>query len=62
MGGGGRTGGAKPDKELSLEQVSGDRPVSTDPSMHVEALKKLFDSGVTIVNAHSGPAEPAEGF
>jgi hypothetical protein len=30
--------------------------------MHVEALKKLFDSGVTIVNAHSGPAEPAEGF
>jgi F420-dependent hydroxymycolic acid dehydrogenase len=41
-------------KELPLEQVSSDWPVSTDPSVHVETLNKLFDSGATIVNVHSG--------
>ncbi len=41
-------------KELPLEQVYSEWPVSTDPSVHVEALAKLFDSGVTIVNVHSG--------
>jgi TAT-translocated FGD2 family F420-dependent dehydrogenase len=42
------------DKEMPLEQVYGDWPVSTDPSVHVEALDRLFDSGVSIVNVHSG--------
>ena len=28
--------------------------IGTDPAIHVEGLKKLFDSGVTIVNVHSG--------
>jgi hypothetical protein len=54
MGGGERTGAPSPDKELLLEQVSGDWPVSTDPSVHIEALNKLFDSGVTIVKLRSG--------
>ncbi len=49
-----RTGASSPDKELLLEQVSGSWPVSTDPSVHIEALNKLFDSGVTIVKLHSG--------
>jgi hypothetical protein len=27
---------------------------STDPAAHVKAINKLFDSGVSIVNIHSG--------
>jgi hypothetical protein len=41
-------------KELPLEQVFRDWPISTDPSVHVERLNNLFDSGATIVNVHSG--------
>lgn len=40
--------------ELPLEQVFGDWPIGNDPAIHVEAISKLFDSGVTIVNIHSG--------
>ena len=42
------------DQQLPLDQVYGEWPVSTDPSVHVDAVNKLFDSGVTIVNVHSG--------
>ena len=42
------------DAELPLDKVYADWPISTDPAVHVAALKKLFDSGVTIVNVHSG--------
>jgi hypothetical protein len=61
MGGGGR-GRQAPTKRLLLEQVSGDWPVSTDPSVHVEVLKKLFDSDVTIVNVHSGQPNQQKGI
>jgi F420-dependent hydroxymycolic acid dehydrogenase len=40
--------------ELPLPKVYGDWTVSTDPATHVQAIRKLFDSGVTIVNVHSG--------
>ena len=40
--------------ELPLPKVFGDWTVSSDPDVHVQAIKKLFDSGVTIVNVHSG--------
>jgi hypothetical protein len=40
--------------ELSLPQVYGDWTVSPDPDVHVAAIEKLFNSGVTIVNIHSG--------
>jgi TAT-translocated FGD2 family F420-dependent dehydrogenase len=40
--------------ELPLPKVYGEWTVSTDPEVHVKAIKKLFDSGVTIVNIHSG--------
>jgi F420-dependent hydroxymycolic acid dehydrogenase len=40
--------------ELPLEKVYGDWPISTDPKVHIEAVQKLFDSGVTIVNIHAG--------
>ena len=44
-------------EELPLPKVYGDWTVSTDPKAHVEAITKLFDSGVSIVNVHSGQAD-----
>jgi F420-dependent hydroxymycolic acid dehydrogenase len=43
--------------ELPLPKVYGDWTVSTDPAAHVRAVTELFDSGVTIVNIHSGQAD-----
>jgi TAT-translocated FGD2 family F420-dependent dehydrogenase len=40
--------------ELPLDKVYGDWPVSNDPAVHIEAIQKLFASGATIVNIHSG--------
>jgi TAT-translocated FGD2 family F420-dependent dehydrogenase len=40
--------------ELPLEKVFADWPIGTDPAIHIAALQKLFDSGATIVNVHSG--------
>jgi TAT-translocated FGD2 family F420-dependent dehydrogenase len=40
--------------ELPLPKVYGDWTVSADPDAHVQTIKKLFESGVTIVNIHSG--------
>jgi TAT-translocated FGD2 family F420-dependent dehydrogenase len=40
--------------ELPLAKVFGDWTVSTKPDAHIQGIKKLFDSGVTIVNIHSG--------
>lgn len=42
------------DAEISLEQVYADWPVSLDPKVHIDAMEKLFASGATIVNIHSG--------
>jgi TAT-translocated FGD2 family F420-dependent dehydrogenase len=43
--------------EIPLPKVYGDWPVGTDPEAHVTAITRLFESGVTIVNIHSGEAE-----
>jgi TAT-translocated FGD2 family F420-dependent dehydrogenase len=40
--------------DLPLDKVYGDWAVGTDPQVHVAAVQKLFDSGATIVNIHSG--------
>ena len=40
--------------ELPLPKVFGDWTVSTDPAAHAQTIRKLFDTGVTIVNIHSG--------
>ena len=40
--------------ELPLPKVYGDWTVSSDPAAHVQMINELFDSGVTIVNIHSG--------
>jgi TAT-translocated FGD2 family F420-dependent dehydrogenase len=45
---------ARADREVPLETVYEEWPVSTDPGVHVEALTKLFDSGATMINVHSG--------
>lgn len=43
--------------ELPLEKVFADWPIGTDPEIHIAALQKMFDSGATIVNVHSGQAD-----
>jgi TAT-translocated FGD2 family F420-dependent dehydrogenase len=43
--------------ELPLEKVYSEWPVGTDPAVHVKAVTELFNSGVTIVNVHSGQAD-----
>jgi|SRR5437016_3669321 len=40
--------------ELPLEKVYGEWVVGTDPEKHVEEIERLFESGATIVNIHSG--------
>ncbi len=42
------------DSEIPLQQIIADWPVGADPKIHIAAIKALFDSGVTIVNIHSG--------
>lgn len=43
--------------EVSLEQLTNQWPVSTDAEEHIAAIQALFDSGVSIVNIHSGQAD-----
>ena len=40
--------------DVPLDKIIADWPVGTDPGVHREAIAKLFDSGATIVNIHSG--------
>ena len=42
------------DAEVSLDQVMQGWPIGANPEVHVKAIQELFDSGVTIVNVHSG--------
>jgi F420-dependent hydroxymycolic acid dehydrogenase len=45
------------DAEVPLEKVYESWPISTDPAVHLKAINELFDSGVTIVNIHTGQAD-----
>lgn len=42
------------DAQLPLEKVYSQWPVSTNPDVHVRTIIDLFESGVTVVNIHSG--------
>jgi len=42
------------DSQVPLSEVTKGWVVGTDPEAHVAKLRELFDSGVTIVNVHSG--------
>jgi TAT-translocated FGD2 family F420-dependent dehydrogenase len=43
--------------ELPFDKVIEGWPIGTDPTVHIQAIQKLFDSGVTIVNVHTGQAD-----
>ncbi|SKA36681.1 TAT-translocated F420-dependent dehydrogenase, FGD2 family [Enhydrobacter aerosaccus] len=43
--------------EQPIDKVTADWPVGPDPKVHIEAIEKLFQSGATIVNIHSGEAD-----
>jgi TAT-translocated FGD2 family F420-dependent dehydrogenase len=43
--------------ELPLSKVISDWTVSSDARAHVQTIQQLFDSGVTVVNVHSGQAD-----
>jgi TAT-translocated FGD2 family F420-dependent dehydrogenase len=45
------------DAEVPIDKVMADWPIGDDPGVHVAAIEKLFDSGATIVNIHSGEAD-----
>lgn len=47
------------EREIPIEKVYGDWPVSTESTAHLKVINELFDSGVTIVNIHSGQADQA---
>jgi TAT-translocated FGD2 family F420-dependent dehydrogenase len=47
----------KADSETPLEEVMKSWAVGTDPAVHVNAAKELFESGVSIVNMHSGQTD-----
>lgn len=40
--------------EVPLEKVIAGWAVGTDPALHIDKVRELFDSGVSIVNVHSG--------
>lgn len=42
------------DEQVPLEKVYEGWAVGTDPAAHLKVIHELFDSGVTIVNIHSG--------
>jgi len=42
------------DLEVPLDDLIEQWPTSMDPAVHVSAMRELFDSGVSIVNVHSG--------
>ena len=45
------------DAELPIDKVTAEWTVSPDPEEHIAAIERLFDSGATIVNIHSGQVD-----
>lgn len=44
-------------EEIPLDQVMKGWAIGTDPKVHIDAARALFDSGVSVVNVHSGQAD-----
>ena len=40
--------------DIPIDKILADWPIGTDPAIHIAAIEKLFDSGASIVNVHSG--------
>nr|WP_294545807.1 TIGR03557 family F420-dependent LLM class oxidoreductase [uncultured Rhodopila sp.] len=45
------------EQQTPIEEVMKSWAVGTDPAVHINAVRDLFDSGATIVNIHSGQPE-----
>jgi TAT-translocated FGD2 family F420-dependent dehydrogenase len=43
--------------ELPLEKIYSEWILGSDPDVHIKKIRQLFQSGVTIVNIHSGEAD-----
>jgi TAT-translocated FGD2 family F420-dependent dehydrogenase len=43
--------------EVSMNEILGDWAIGTDPQIHIDAIQKLFESGVKIINVHVGQAD-----
>jgi TAT-translocated FGD2 family F420-dependent dehydrogenase len=48
------------ESDVQLDQLIKQWPASMDPEDHIAAIRQLFDSGVSIVNIHSGQADQAK--
>lgn len=48
------------DRRMPLDNVLEGWAIGTDPTVHIKAVQKLFDSGATIVNIHSGQPDQNE--
>jgi F420-dependent hydroxymycolic acid dehydrogenase len=46
--------------DVELDKLIAQWPASTDPDEHIQALRALFDSGVSIVNVHAGQDDQAK--
>ncbi len=40
--------------ETPLEEVTKSWAIGTDPGVHIKKMHELFDSGVSVINVHSG--------
>jgi TAT-translocated FGD2 family F420-dependent dehydrogenase len=49
----------KADAGTSLDEVMKSWPTGTDPAVHIKKMQALFDSGVSIINIHSGQPDQA---
>jgi alkanesulfonate monooxygenase SsuD/methylene tetrahydromethanopterin reductase-like flavin-dependent oxidoreductase (luciferase family) len=47
------------EREVPLEEAYKDWPIGNDPEVHVQAIKKLIDGGVTHVFVHSAQRDQA---
>lgn len=45
------------ESEIPPEQLISEWPLGTDRAVHADVIAKLFDSGVAIVNIHSGQSD-----
>jgi hypothetical protein len=49
----------KADASTPINEVLSGWAIGTDPAVHIKKMQELFDSGVTIVNVHSGQSDQA---
>ena len=49
----------KADTNTSMEQVMKSWAIGVDPAVHIKQMHALFDSGVSIINVHSGQPDQA---